>query len=263
MIVQPFEDFEAAAAGHLQIGDENARERIGLAIGVAAFAFQVGHGVRAVVADVNRKRDAVFLEGALEEQNVIRIVLRHHNHESLIPRHHENVFAGQWRCQTGAREGQPRWTLFANPAKLPSKGAMPENCVILLVEDDFNDAFFVERALKELGFPGKLKHVTDSDRAREFLAAGSPLPEIIVADSALSPGATGIELLEAVRSTEAWKKIPFIVLSGGMSDSMRQRAAEAGATAVLTKATQLKETTQQLRTILGHLPPNCREWLKS
>lgn len=139
---------------------------------------------------------------------------------------------------------------------------MADQCVILLVEDDFNDAFFVERALKEVGFPGKLQHVTDAEQARQILEAGAPLPEIIVADSALSPGGTGIELLEAVRSTEPWKKIPFIVLSGGMSDTMRRRAAEAGATAVLTKATQLKETTRQLREILAHLPPACREWLK-
>lgn len=139
---------------------------------------------------------------------------------------------------------------------------MADQCVILLVEDDFNDAFFVERALKEIGFPGRLRHVTNAEQAREFLEAGEPLPEIIVADSALSPGGTGIELLEAVRSTEGWHKIPFIVLSGGMSETMRQRAAEAGATAVLTKATQLKDTTRQLREILGHLPPERRQWLK-
>jgi CheY-like chemotaxis protein len=140
---------------------------------------------------------------------------------------------------------------------------MANPCVILLVEDDANDAFFVERALKELGFEGELRHVTDADAARGFLTDAQHLPEIIVADSALSPTGTGVELLESVRANGAWGKIPFIVLSGGMTETMRQRATEAGATAVLTKASALKDTTKQLREILQHLPDHCRQWLKA
>jgi CheY-like chemotaxis protein len=139
---------------------------------------------------------------------------------------------------------------------------MPENCVILLVEDDPNDAFFVQRALKDLGFPGKLKHVTDSQEARDYLATASPAPQVIVADSALCVSGSGIEFLEWVRKSDSWRQIPFIVLSGGMTDEMRKRAAQAGATAVMTKATALLETSRQLREILSHLPANCREWLK-
>ena len=54
------------------------------------------------------------------------------------------------------------------------KFAMPERCVILLVEDDENDAFFVKRALTKLGFPGKIHHATDTDEAKRYIRGDVP-----------------------------------------------------------------------------------------
>src|SRR3954469_20202909 len=64
-------------------------------------------------------------------------------------------------------------------------------CVILLVEDDANDAFFISRALDDLGFNGHLEHVTNTGAARDYVMGSGkysdrekfPPPEIVVSDS--------------------------------------------------------------------------------
>ena len=139
---------------------------------------------------------------------------------------------------------------------------MNQPCVILLVEDDANDAFFVSRALKDLGFDGKLEHVTDTDAARAYLQAGAALPQIVISDAALSPRGTGVELLEWMRQQRSLSKIPFVILSGEVSPDVRERATAAGAESVLRKGSSFTETVNSLREVLGHLPPDCRTWLK-
>jgi CheY-like chemotaxis protein len=140
-------------------------------------------------------------------------------------------------------------------------------CVILLVEDDANDAFFVARALKELGFNGKLEHVADTEAARAYLNGQSPfvnrhLPEIVVSDASLSPRGTGVELLEWMRQEQSLGEIPFIILSGEVSPEIRDRANSAGVQAVLRKGSTYKETVESLREVIHRLPEACRRWLK-
>ena len=147
---------------------------------------------------------------------------------------------------------------------------MKENCVILLVEDDENDAFFLKRALKELGFRGELRHVTNTDDAKRYLLGDVPFsdstkfprPQIIVADSAISVRDSGVEFLEWARKKGLFRDVPFIILSGGLSEEIRKRAEAAGVHQILTKASSYKDLLPRLRQILEQLPPQCREWLK-
>jgi CheY-like chemotaxis protein len=141
--------------------------------------------------------------------------------------------------------------------------------VILLVEDDPNDAFFFSRALSGLGFNGKLHHVTDIEEAKAYLLqarapanadAPEPLPELIVADSAVAPRGSGVELLEWQRA-EGFN-LPFFILTGSIDPVLRERAEAAGVQRVLTKTSNLPAMAEQLREIISALPPARRSWLK-
>ena len=54
LLANPFEDFEAAFPGHLQIEKEQTGQRIFVAVGIFAFALQIGYGFLAVGDDIER-----------------------------------------------------------------------------------------------------------------------------------------------------------------------------------------------------------------
>lgn len=147
---------------------------------------------------------------------------------------------------------------------------MSTQCAILLVEDDENDAFFLKRALKELGFRGQIQHVTNTDEAKRYLLGDAPFsdstkfhrPQIIVADSAVSIRDSGVEFLEWARNRGLCRDVPFIILSGGISEETRKRAEAAGVDQILTKTSSYLDLLPRLREVLAKLPSQCREWLK-
>jgi CheY-like chemotaxis protein len=136
-------------------------------------------------------------------------------------------------------------------------------CLILLVEDDANDAFFVARALKDLGFNGKIEHVKDTVGARDYLEGTGrfenrrefPLPDVVVSDSVLSGRGSGIELLEWMRACAPLKNVPFIILSGEVTPDVRKRATAAGVQLMLSKGSSFRDTAAALRDVLLQMPP--------
>lgn len=142
--------------------------------------------------------------------------------------------------------------------------------LILLVEDDANDAFFVERALKDLGFNGKLEHLKDTQVARAYVSGEGvygdrdkfPFPDIVISDSALSGRGSGIEFLEWMRKQSTAKNVPFVILSGEVTEQVRQRAEAAGVELVLQKGSNFRDTERALREALLKMPEDCRPWLK-
>lgn len=145
-----------------------------------------------------------------------------------------------------------------------------KECVILLVEDDANDAFFVSRALKELGFGGRVHHVTSTGTARDYMAGAGefhdrekfPAPEIVISDSALPGRGSGIELLEWLRAQSEVAQPQFVILSGEITPEVRARATKAGVQLLLRKGSNLSDTTRSLREALLQMPEQCRPWLK-
>ena len=145
-----------------------------------------------------------------------------------------------------------------------------KQCVILLVEDDANDAFFVARALKDLGFDGKLEHVTDTRVARSYIMGADqyadrkvfPAPDIVISDSALSGRGSGVDLLEWMRNEPGAKNTPFVILSGEVRSDMRARAEAAGVQLIIQKGSNFRDTARSLREALLHMPEGCRPWLK-
>jgi DNA-binding response OmpR family regulator len=126
--------------------------------------------------------------------------------------------------------------------------------VILLVEDDPNDAFFVTRALEKLGFTGTVEHALDIDAAKSYLSktsndASSQQVSMVIADSAVSSRGSGVDLLEWMRKKAEYSEIPFIILSGEVSSDTKRRADAAGVDFVLIKHSDSTHTVEQLRRV--------------
>lgn len=114
--------------------------------------------------------------------------------------------------------------------------------VILLVEDNENDAFFMQRALSKANVGSPLDVVIDGQQAIEYLSRTGrfadrreqPLPSLIFLDLKL-PFVHGFEVLSWMRSEAALKELPVVVLTSSPEERDRVRAEQLGARAYFVK----------------------------
>lgn len=146
---------------------------------------------------------------------------------------------------------------------------MSDPCVILLVEDNQDDAFLISRAFQKLGFPGRLQHVWDAEAARRYLTAGSPfdnrkehpVPQLLITDSALNDKGSGLDLIEWVRGQSPVENLPCILFTGAASPEMQRRAEAARTNAILIKNADTVESVRSLWEAISNLLPHSRDWI--
>jgi CheY-like chemotaxis protein len=127
---------------------------------------------------------------------------------------------------------------------------------ILLVEDQADDVFLMERALQKTHLKHPLRVVTDGQKAIEYLSGEDdyadrtafPFPGIIILDLKM-PGVTGFEVIEWMRKNERTGLTPIIVLSSSSLPEDINRAYQLGANAYMVKPTDHQSLERLLRTI--------------
>ncbi len=96
---------------------------------------------------------------------------------------------------------------------------------VLLVEDNADDALLLVRHLRKSGFMPNVLRVETGEEMQRSLTA-SPTPDVILADYNL-PTFSGPEALTLLRSSGL--DVPFIMLSGAMSEETAVESMRAGA----------------------------------
>ena len=110
----------------------------------------------------------------------------------------------------------------------------------LLVEDNEDDVFFMERAFQQAGVHNPLHVVKNGEEAIEYLSGQNqfsdrqehPLPDLIFLDLKM-PGVNGFEVLKWMRAQSV--NIPVAILTSSPEDIDRERARELGAECYLLK----------------------------
>jgi CheY-like chemotaxis protein len=132
--------------------------------------------------------------------------------------------------------------------------------VILLLENEDNDVFFIRRALAAVQYKGQVHVVATATQARSYLEgtgefkdrAYFPMPDLIISDLKM-PGKTGVEFLEWLRNDTRYFQIPFVMLSGSALPEDREAAFRNGARAFFTKSgdfSVMREVVQEILTYL-------------
>jgi CheY-like chemotaxis protein len=114
--------------------------------------------------------------------------------------------------------------------------------VILLVEDDTNDVFLMQRACRKVELPNPLVVVGDGDEAVDYLSgsgryadrATHPLPVLVLLDLKL-PRKSGLEVLDWLRRQPALRRLPVVVLTSSKEPGDVNRAYDLGANSYLVK----------------------------
>jgi len=121
---------------------------------------------------------------------------------------------------------------------------------VLLVEDDADDVFLVERAFKKAGLEDTLKVVRDGDQAIAYLAGTGayadrslyPQPFLVLLDLKM-PGKDGFDVLRWIETESSGSRVLVAVLTSSNLQSDVDKAYELGANSYLVKPIEAEEVT--------------------
>lgn len=128
---------------------------------------------------------------------------------------------------------------------------------LLHVEDDDNDAFFVERAFANAKINLAIQRVSDGQAAIDYLSGTGkykdrdqyPLPQIMLLDLKL-PLRDGFEVLEWARDQQEFRSLPIIVLSSSAEPKDTIKASRLGATAYVVKMIGFRDLLEKISVFL-------------
>ncbi len=114
---------------------------------------------------------------------------------------------------------------------------------ILLVEDNLEEAELAIRHLKKHNLANNLVHISDGEKALEFIFAkeivndGHTLdhhPKLILLDIQM-PKINGLEVLEKIKTDPRTKKIPVVILTSSKEHPDIEKAYALGANSYIVK----------------------------
>jgi CheY-like chemotaxis protein len=141
---------------------------------------------------------------------------------------------------------------------LQSTGAMIfHGSRILLVDNDFDDQFFQERALQKVLRPNSsITMVSSGNEAIAYMIGEGkyadretyPFPSLIITDLKM-PRGDGFDVLEFLKNNPAWNIVPRIVFSSSSDPDDVRTAFLLGASAYHVKAMTKADTEKRMRSI--------------
>jgi CheY-like chemotaxis protein len=104
-----------------------------------------------------------------------------------------------------------------------------ESFHILLADDDKDDRFFFEKALKTLPMPIRLSTAEDGKKLMEYLSKHSrKLPDVLFLDLNM-PRKNGAECLSEIKDNPKLKHLPVIIYSTSLHEDVANVLYEKGA----------------------------------
>jgi len=133
---------------------------------------------------------------------------------------------------------------------------MSKEIEIVLVEDSVDDAEITIRALKKVNLANKLVHLEDGSEALDFLFAtgkfaGRELtaqPKLLLLDIKM-PKVNGIEVLRTIKSNEATRNIPVVIMTSSGEDKDMVESYNLGVNSYVVKPVQFENFSKAIMEI--------------
>lgn len=149
---------------------------------------------------------------------------------------------------------------------------MEDEFPILIAEDDENDVFIVQRALRKAGFNNPFHISRNALEVIKYLQGEEPFgdrekfrfPRLLITDLKM-PGGDGFVLLEWLQQHPECSVIPRLVLTASNQEQDIQRAYKLGVNAYFVKPPNFDALVSLLRLVFQYwhlcekprLPPKC------
>jgi CheY-like chemotaxis protein len=134
--------------------------------------------------------------------------------------------------KTGERRGQPRRTRR-----------------VLVVDDEPNILYALEETVRDLGF----ECIAACDGEEALIIARGVRPDLIITD-VIMPRLNGYELCERLKTDEATRAIPVVMVTVRAGDKDQRSGSTAGADAYLIKPFHLSDLQQVIDQLLPSKP---------
>jgi two-component system response regulator len=110
---------------------------------------------------------------------------------------------------------------------------------ILLIEDNPDDAELAIRALKKRNLANRLRHISDSEEALQYLfdPTMSHYPKLILLDLKM-PKIDGIQVLKRLKNDERLRVIPVVMLTSSKEERDIIESYNLGVNAYIVKPVQ-------------------------
>ena len=130
--------------------------------------------------------------------------------------------------------------------------------VILVAEDNPDEAMLLQRAFKKAGLEIRVHICGDGNEATDYLRGENafkdrvrfPFPNMVITDLKM-PRCNGFELLERMQGEHRCSVFPRVVLSASAEDRDVQRAFSVGANCYLQKPARFEDLVDMVRTLCG------------
>ncbi len=139
---------------------------------------------------------------------------------------------------------------------------------ILVLEDNQDDVFLMERAFRKNGIEGCMKVVPDGQEGIHYMSGDGryadrnlhPIPDVIITDLKM-PRKSGLEFLEWMRTHPEHRVIPTILLSSSQQNVDVKRAYDLGVNTYFVKPGNFQELVELVRSLEDYWrkvrrPPN-------
>ena len=130
---------------------------------------------------------------------------------------------------------------------------------ILLIEDDANDVFFLQRALKKQGIKNPIQVASNGEVGIQYLTAAAPFndrnlfpfPGFIITDLKM-PKISGLEVLAWLKDHPDCGVVPTIVMSSSKVETDIRQAYDLGANSYFIKPNDFGELEKLLKLIVDY-----------
>ena len=124
----------------------------------------------------------------------------------------------------------------------------PKETHILVVDDSVNIRQIIVDNLKRLGFK-QMETASDANEAFAKLVSASKTsnPFTLILSDLNMPGPSGLDFLKQTRETEAFKSLPFIMITTESEKQAVIQAAVSGVSSYIVKPFNLETLTKRLQ----------------
>ncbi len=133
--------------------------------------------------------------------------------------------------------------------------------ILILADDDPDDRLLTREAFEEAGYQGAFQFVEDGRQLLEYLdSSRKSLPGVILLDLNM-PRMSGYEALTELKTDQALRRIPIIVLTTSSADEDVLRSYDLGVNSFITKPSSFQELTEVAKRVIDYwletvkLPP--------
>jgi len=132
----------------------------------------------------------------------------------------------------------------------------------LLAEDNPNDLFLVERAIRKANLPIQLFIVRNGEEAVRYLQGDGifadrdryPLPMLVLSNLKM-PKMNGLELLAWIRQQPQWQTLPVVIMSTSEDPGSIQQFNSQSDCSYVIKPISQDDLTRLLQDAIARLPP--------